>query len=685
MTVFRFQIYLLACLLPCLVSAQHINVSGQINGPVAKAMKEVQFVLDGQMERMLVDKNNFSFSGKLKMNRPQFVEIKSGNSKPMFFYLLPDQTMRLSIEKNSLAESIVRIENERIEKINKIFDSYFEGLREAGIDMRIRDWQTLLFTNNKPLDHAERRLKEQMAKNSPLVSSIPNFRSDVELFMKSFRIYTEIDRLSLDEILKHLGDLKKIKFKSSDINIPFFRDYLTDLTNAYAARSLEKYGLSLDYLKQRHIAQFMAAEAIQQYVSDTTLKNYLYGEKLKIELPTNGIKNETYVNFLMSYAGQSVHATYQDRIETLKANRMPDLNAPRKKAFDFLLHDSTGKAYRLADFKGKLVFVDFWASWCAPCKAQIPYQKELEKAYAGKDIVFLSVSLDRSKEAWLKAVAEEELHGYILHAENDFRNAFPRAYGVESIPRYMLIDAQGNIISDNMIKPQNKKEISGIFNEELYADRTREILERHYKAIGAENIKQNGIFLQYRQSVMTFHAQNKTYYRFPQTLKSTNQFEADEQMRVMMGPDFFLPKYMIMQGDSIQTNMAGQTDYQRSWVNRLPGMELFLRTNVQNATVRFSDDNDANNDTSFVLKIVFGGNTERYHINKKTYLLDRITSNAPVDPRKGSGFIESFVAYEQYQSVNGVMIPFRSNMGNITSLKVEKAEVRPVSDAEFQR
>lgn len=665
--------------------SQKTKVSGTLTGKVATAVKEVQFICDGGMQRFEVDRQKQTFAGELRLSEPQFVEIKSGNNKPQFRFLLPNEPVGMTIDKPTLPVSVTKVSNAKVERLQRIFDVYFDALREQGLDTEAREWQTLLYNNPAPLDLAEKRLKEELSRNAAFVSAYPSFKRDVNLFMKGFRNYVSIDRMTLPEIEKALEDVRKSELRRTSVNIPYHREYLTDLTNAYAARTLEKYGMTLDYIKQRHIPQYIAAEAIERYVPDSTFRNHLYGEKLKVELPTNGVKNGTYVDFLMAHSGSSVKDAYRERIDILEANRLPDLNAPRKRAYDFMLHDSTGKAYRLDDFKGKLVFVDFWASWCAPCKAQIPYQKELEKAYAGKAVVFLSVSLDRSKPAWLKAVKDEDLHGYILHAENDFRNEFPKAYGVESIPRYMLIDAAGNVISDNMMKPQNKKEIKTIFDEELYADRTQEILERHFRAIGAEKLRQNGLYLEYRQSVMTFSAQNKTRYRYPKSLLTINRFESDEKMRLSLGDDFFNERYMLMQGDSISTNITGQNDQRRNWVSKVPGFELFLRSTVGSSVVRFAEEDGTGMDSAYVLKIVNGSTTEKYHINKRTLMLDRIVTSSPVEPRKGSGLIESFVAYEDFRSVEGVMIPFRSNLSNITSVKVEKAEVRPILDEEFRR
>ncbi|MGB3006575.1 MAG: TlpA disulfide reductase family protein [Chitinophagaceae bacterium] len=664
--------------------SQKITVSGKLTGDIAKRVRQVQFIHDGKLDSLNLHKEDHTFSGDIKLLEPQFVEIKSGNQKPLYFYLVPNEKILITIDKPSLQESIVTISNNKINKLQDIFNTYYSALQEKGIDTKSRDWHQLLFNNNEPLTYAETKLKEQLASNAALVSSVPNFKSDLLLFMKSFRNYTMIDKMSLNEIEKALQELKTAKLKRTALNIPFHKEYLTDLTNAYAARTLEKYGISIDNIKQKYVSQFIAAEAISKYISDTIIRSSLFSEKLRIELPTNGLKNEEYVLYLYENSSQSVKDSYKEKIELLKANKVPDLTAARKKAFNFLLHDSTGKEYKLDDFKGKMLFIDFWASWCAPCKAQIPHQKELEKSYAGKNIVFASVSLDKSKPAWLKSVKEEDLHGVILHAKGDFKNEFPKAYGIESIPRYMLIDANGYIISDNMIRPENKKEIKGIFDDELFGKNTEEILEKHFKALGAEVLKTNGLLMKYRQSVVSFNINGEIYYSFPDKFKNTNQFEETEQMLMILGKEYFTEKYAVMNGEKVTTNNPSLVNLKETWINKLFGLELFLRKTVNNSIIKFAEENETNTDSCYVLKLKYNNTEERYYINKKNYLIDKLkifTIN--LEPRKGGGYFETFVNYEDYRNVNGLMIPFKINQANLITIKVQNAEVKPLDKTVF--
>ncbi len=127
-----------------------------------------------------------------------------------------------------------------------------------------------------------------------------------------------------------------------------------------------------------------------------------------------------------------------------------------------------GKKTSLKDLKGKYVYVDVWATWCGPCKAEIPSLKELEKQYHGKNIEFVSISVDNgrgypdnsveaSKEGWKKMIAEKEMKGVQLFSDKAWESDFVKGYGIRGIPRFILIDDKGNVIDANAPRPSSDK------------------------------------------------------------------------------------------------------------------------------------------------------------------------------------------------------------------------------------
>lgn len=119
----------------------------------------------------------------------------------------------------------------------------------------------------------------------------------------------------------------------------------------------------------------------------------------------------------------------------------------------FNLPDANGKMMSLEAMRGKFVYIDLWASWCGPCHREIPFLKRLEKKFAGKNIVFVGISCDTDKEAWLKAMQNEGLDGIQLYMGDDL--VFAKAYMVSNLPRFILVDPEGNIVEAYMTAPSN--------------------------------------------------------------------------------------------------------------------------------------------------------------------------------------------------------------------------------------
>ncbi len=137
-----------------------------------------------------------------------------------------------------------------------------------------------------------------------------------------------------------------------------------------------------------------------------------------------------------------------------------------KPAKNFTYPDINGKEVSLSDFKGKVVVVDVWATWCGPCKGELPFLKKLEEEMHGKDVVFIGVSLDeaKDKQKWIDFVKKEDLKGVQLHASGWSQIA--RDYVIKGIPRFMLFDKKGNVVTENAPRPSNPM-LKKMIEEEL--------------------------------------------------------------------------------------------------------------------------------------------------------------------------------------------------------------------------
>jgi thiol-disulfide isomerase/thioredoxin len=126
-------------------------------------------------------------------------------------------------------------------------------------------------------------------------------------------------------------------------------------------------------------------------------------------------------------------------------------------AFEYENH--AGGKTKLADFKGKYVYIDVWATWCGPCRAEIPSLKMVEEKYHGKNIAFLSISVDTDKdhEKWKTFVTEKQLGGVQLFADKNWNSDFIKYFEINSIPRFLLIDPSGKVVNADADRPSNPK------------------------------------------------------------------------------------------------------------------------------------------------------------------------------------------------------------------------------------
>jgi len=118
----------------------------------------------------------------------------------------------------------------------------------------------------------------------------------------------------------------------------------------------------------------------------------------------------------------------------------------------FTLNDVNGKQISLADLKGKVVLIDFWASWCEPCRAESPNLKTQYKLYKDKGFEIISVSLDTDRKSWLKAINDDSLTWLQVSDLKGYRSDAVRAYGIGGIPSFFLIGRDGKIIANTNVQ-----------------------------------------------------------------------------------------------------------------------------------------------------------------------------------------------------------------------------------------
>jgi thiol-disulfide isomerase/thioredoxin len=218
----------------------------------------------------------------------------------------------------------------------------------------------------------------------------------------------------------------------------------SDENNYLAQAVLSGSSLGLNKLIEMNEADFMVA------IDSKTKSDLAKLESSNLDVNFIALQKN---NIERSRAGMTTF--YKDRKAKLLLYNA--LNNSMSSPFDYL--NFKGGNTKLSDFKGKYVYIDVWATWCGPCIAEIPFLKKVEEKYDGKNIAFVSISVDVQKdfEKWKKFVEDKQLGGIQLFADKNWNSDFIKSFGINSIPRFILIDPSGKVVSADAARPSDSK------------------------------------------------------------------------------------------------------------------------------------------------------------------------------------------------------------------------------------
>ncbi len=269
------------------------------------------------------------------------------------------------------------------------------------------------------------------------------------------------------------------------MNYPFYFEYLLPDSNVILSDTYDSFlqnleidsednlmvpaykGFLMKYLEFKTINDTSDHETTQNVKKFNSISKLFQSENVKNLLYYSLMQEilETSINdaslVMDKYIQLQTNAKYKEEITTgynswstlLKGKSSPEITCVT----------ATGKTVSLQSLKGKLIYIDIWATWCGPCLRELPYLENLQEKYKKReDIVFVSISIDDDKVAWSTMVKEKNMKGIQLHANTEMHEKIVNNYLINGIPRFIIINKSGNIWNANAPRPSSKEVLNDI-------------------------------------------------------------------------------------------------------------------------------------------------------------------------------------------------------------------------------
>ncbi|WP_158275336.1 TlpA disulfide reductase family protein [Pedobacter sp. HMWF019] len=273
--------------------------------------------------------------------------------------------------------------------------------------------------------------------------------SKIELERRAFNTFVKLQKDKMTGLNNEWIKLSKTRSAGVYVDDTKFLNTLNALFNAEA-----EYAKQCVLFSEKNPSKFYAGIALRQVFVGADRFGRMEDEKLYRDMGMIKIAYNKLGEGVKKTGSAQTVKYYLEEIERKKINI---------KAANFVQNTADGKPVSLNDFKGKYVFVDFWASWCGPCRGENPNVLRAYNRYKSAGLEVLGVSFDDKKEAWIKAVEEDGMPWTQISALNGFENEAAKIYNIQGIPSSLLINPEGEIIAYDLRGENLEKKLAEIF------------------------------------------------------------------------------------------------------------------------------------------------------------------------------------------------------------------------------
>ena len=393
-------------------------------------------------------KKSNTYEFKLSQTTAQFYYLGKNTTQLKSIILGKESDVKIKGTCNDLTKAIVE------SKVNQEYEVLREKLAGLKQEMgkKMKDLQNAksdegaqrmaIFEMSEIDDKRIALLNEYKNKNALLgevaaINTYLSFQNTTESY------YTEVDYFANQFF--QFADFKSPYYSHNPWVYEAFKEYATTLSTSGIDQLLHQSYLddALSKVPPNTHAHQLALSGVVIALDERKHKNYmLYGKRLLKKYET------THPQLI---------APLKKRINTATGFGRGEI-AP-----DFVQKTPAGEDLKLSDLRGKIVLVDFWASWCGPCRRENPHVKKLYEKYSHRGFEVLGVSLDRTESAWKRAIKQDGLEWEHVSDLKGWKNEVAKMYSVSSIPHTILLDQDGRIIARKLRAVQLEQVLAEIF------------------------------------------------------------------------------------------------------------------------------------------------------------------------------------------------------------------------------